>query len=598
MKKIFFLLMFLAVTFFTNAQNVGIGTTTPTARLHVKDSAVLFSAIGDIPGTPGLPPQQGAGRRMMWYPNKAAFRVGYVTALDWDKDSIGNFSFASGNNSKAKGDYSTAMGTGTNASGIFSTAIGIYSNASGPYSTAIGYGANASGDRSLATGYQTNASGTYSTTLGYTTFAKAVSSLTIGNYNNTDDNPSSTIIDASDRIFQIGNGTAINPSNAMTVLRNGNAGIGIITPSAKLSISANGTELTGTAASNTFKTLAGTLPATAGSELGLASFGFASTNNSSLGIRAYRTSAGADWTTTSLLLEHDVDNTKRVNSTFLALGYNGNIGIGTFTPGFPLSFAPTTGDKISLWSNSTDSYGFGIQSTLLQIHSDISAADIGFGYGSSASFTENMRIKGNGNVGIGTINPGAKLHISAGDASLALVGPNSYGAQLYVGASPANYTTASTAQVLASDGNLHLDPATGKNMYIGYYQARDIFLNPNGGKVGIGTTAPTATLEVNGYTKLGSDAPSIKVKKLTGTTSAAEGGFVNIASGVTSSKILSVSVMVSYNTNAWIGPYYGVAGYNFRWVVAINGSISVENYSGDSASILSKPITILITYEE
>ena len=35
-------------------------------------------------------------------------------------------------------------------------------------------------------------------------------------------------------------------------------------------------------------------------------------------------------------------------------------------------------------------------------------------------------------------------------------------------------------------------------MYLGYYQARDIFLNPNGGNVGIGTTAPTQKLHVAG----------------------------------------------------------------------------------------------------
>ncbi len=97
-------------------------------------------------------------------------------------------------------------------------------------------------------------------------------------------------------------------------------------------------------------------------------------------------------------------------ATFL----NGNVGIGISTVVFPLSFAPALGDKISLWSNSTNSYGFGIQSSLLQIHTDISAADIAFGYGSSAALIETMRIKGNGNVGIGISNPLFKLDVRTG----------------------------------------------------------------------------------------------------------------------------------------------------------------------------------------
>lgn len=89
-----------------------------------------------------------------------------------------------------------------------------------------------------------------------------------------------------------------------------------------------------------------------------------------------------------------------------------NVGIGTTAPAFPLSFAPVLGDKISLWSNSSNSYGFGINSGQLQIHTDISAADVVFGYGSSADLTETMRVKGNGKVGIGTDTPNANLEVN------------------------------------------------------------------------------------------------------------------------------------------------------------------------------------------
>jgi hypothetical protein len=80
---------------------------------------------------------------------------------------------------------------------------------------------------------------------------------------------------------------------------------------------------------------------------------------------------------------------------------NGNIGIGTGTPGFPLSFPNTLGDKISLWGTSGNNFGFGIQGSQLQIHTDISGSDIVFGYGQSAAMTETMRITGTGNLVIG-----------------------------------------------------------------------------------------------------------------------------------------------------------------------------------------------------
>jgi hypothetical protein len=107
----------------------------------------------------------------------------------------------------------------------------------------------------------------------------------------------------------------------------GNLGIQVASPNAKLSISGTGTELGGTAMSSIIRTNAGSLGTTQGDEFAIASFGFKSGNNSALGIRAYRTSNGSDYTTTAISLGMDVDNTARVNDASLWLYSNGNIGV-------------------------------------------------------------------------------------------------------------------------------------------------------------------------------------------------------------------------------------------------------------------------------
>jgi hypothetical protein len=101
----------------------------------------------------------------------------------------------------------------------------------------------------------------------------------------------------------------------------------------------------------------------------------------------------------------------------------GNVGIGTETPGFPLTIGNNTlGDKISLWGQSGAHYGFGIQGYQLQIHTDGAGSDVVFGYGSSGSMTETMRIKGNGNVGIGTPSPAYGLDVKSKGIKLGLEG--------------------------------------------------------------------------------------------------------------------------------------------------------------------------------
>jgi hypothetical protein len=179
---------------YDNGQYVGIGTTSPLARLHVADSSVLFSAAGDIPSTIQNTPISFGGRRMMWYADKAAFRAGYAVFDEWDSVNIGKYSVGMGYGNRATGLYSVSIGHGGGASGVSSIATGELTNGQGDYSFTTGqfstskkaycfssgYTALANGLASIAMGYQAEADGDYGVALGNNAYASGVSAVALG----------------------------------------------------------------------------------------------------------------------------------------------------------------------------------------------------------------------------------------------------------------------------------------------------------------------------------------------------------------------------------------------------------------------------------
>ena len=225
MKKLILITAAMYMSAMLLAQKVGIGTMAAKAVLHVADSNVLFSAVSvaDPRGAvSGNPPDSGRGGRMMWYSDKGAFRTGEVTDAQWNKNNIGFYSFASGYNTMAKVTYTTSMGDQTTALEEYATSMGSQTEARGIASTSMGYQTNAIRNTSTSMGDRSEARGFASTSMGTNTKAMSGYSLAIGTFND---------ITSTNSLFEIGNGTADNArSNAMTVLVNGDVGIGAIIP--------------------------------------------------------------------------------------------------------------------------------------------------------------------------------------------------------------------------------------------------------------------------------------------------------------------------------------------------------------------------------
>jgi hypothetical protein len=142
---------------------------------------------------PGNPPVSGMGTRMMWYPDKAAFRAGYASTDYWDKNNTGLYSVAFGHSTMASGDKSFAVGRATQASGLYSIAMGSESTASATSTVALGQTCIASQEGAISIGRFSEATGFYSVAIGSHNLAEGTSSTALGKQCDATGNSSTAI---------------------------------------------------------------------------------------------------------------------------------------------------------------------------------------------------------------------------------------------------------------------------------------------------------------------------------------------------------------------------------------------------------------------
>ncbi|MBP7239793.1 MAG: hypothetical protein KBA14_06175, partial [Saprospiraceae bacterium] len=496
---------------------VGINTTAPSAMLHVKDSSVLFTGLTPLPSLPGNPPVSGAGTRMMWYADKGSFRMGNVDGTQWNKDSIGTYSIAVGQNVKAKGLWSIAMGyqntalgwasaaighsniasgnismalgAATTASGVQSLATGTNTVASGGFSTVMGGNSIASGEISTAMGQSTTASGQTSTAMGIGTIASGSFSTAIGN-NTIASGQTSTAMGGATRAIANGSTATGNNTRATGIYSNSNGLFTVAKP--YLSFVLGQYNDTSSISSNTWELLDPLFIVGNGTSNAMRANAFTILKNGKTGINTLDPQA------------------------MLHVKKDGGSG-GPFNTNAAAIFEGDQGSFIQLSNDNTIQSGILSGNEVTAIRSAlIFAADSSILLRTGGNVTR-ATMSNTGNLGIGTSSPQKKLHVSNGSSGVTPVSTATAvfedDATLVI-----NLLTPDANSSAIQFGN-NSSPVAGGIIYNHGTVPNGLSFRTNGnttkmsitdvGNVGIGTTAPAAKLDVNGSMKLGANGTTI-----------------------------------------------------------------------------------------
>ncbi len=369
----------VASTIFDNGTNVGIGTITPLSKVQVGNRlGLLVANVGTF---------DGMTRNIYIDGTDAARHIGTGTANGiLMQDGLTELTvFASGTAAALVSAPQTKLS-------VSSTGIGI--NNSGAPSQALDITGNVRFSGALMPNNTAGTAGQVLTSAGAglpPTWAAAGGGW--GLTGNAGTNPATNFIGTTDA-QPLRFGTGVGGVERMRILSSGNIGVGLTNPSEAFSVAGNLFANDGKLMTNRANAAAVT---SGGLDLQIDGLNHAGIHTPTIGSMALYT-AGSE--------RMRIDNT-------------GNVGIGTTTPTAPLSFPSTLANrKISLWEFGNNDHqfdGFGVNNNSLRYQTDAATTDhIFYSAINSTSSLELMRIRGSGNIGIGTSSPQTALHV-AGD---------------------------------------------------------------------------------------------------------------------------------------------------------------------------------------
>ena len=220
-------------------------------------------------------------------------------------------------------------------------------------------------------------------------------------------------------------------------------------------------------------------------------------------------------------------------------GSSGNVGIGTTSPSSRLEIRATdaTHQLVSINRPNSDTAALYIGNDSASPANGVISSnnsDLIFGRDQSSTLTEHMRIKRDGNVGIGTTSPQQKLQVASPSSTSVVLGAS------YLSTNNNNFFEVG---ILANDGYLNLRNS-GVQTTVHIDSDGNSFFN--GGNVGIGATSPSTTLQVYNST---------------------EGQYMEIGAGDGGGRSL---VFTSSNNNGSAGALHTINAKSINGVIALS----------------------------